>query len=315
MRLAAIDCGTNTIRLLIGDYELTDQGIIINELERSGEIVRLGVGVDRTGRLDEEAIERTLDFTRACAERFEHYGVQQARFVATSASRDAANRDVFVNGVWAILGFEPEVISGEEEAALAFLGSKVGSNVDMTHPRLVVDLGGGSTEFSLGTQYPDAYISTNMGSGRVTERFLSEGVTPASETAAREFVRSMLDTAAEQVDFSAAHSLVGLAGTITAVSAHALGLEYFDSQKIGGAQVPVEDMRRSCDAIIHATPEQLAQWEFIAPGRRSVIAAGALICDEMVARVAADTANTDHPVRHINVSLHDILDGIALSQL
>ncbi|MBO3725135.1 exopolyphosphatase [Actinomyces bowdenii] len=317
-RVAAIDCGTNTIRLLIADAHRRAGAVGLETLERRNEIVRLGQGVDRTGRLDDAALERTLAVVADFAAQCEHHGVPQGpehrRFVATSATRDAENREVFTTGVGRLLGIAPEVISGDEEARLAFAGSLLGTAAARA-PRLVVDLGGGSTELVLGVEAPSAAISLDIGSVRITERHLAHGVTPHGEAAARAEVRGLLEEAARVVDLSAPGLLVGMAGTITTVASHALGLEAFDPRAVDGAELGVEQVLASCEAIVHSSPEQREGWGFLSPGRRDVIAAGALVWSEIVARVAADTAAAGRPLRGTVTSLRDILDGVALSLL
>ena len=326
-RVAAIDCGTNTIRLLIAEAHRDDSGRPrLEVLRRRNEIVRLGQGVDRTGLLDPEALERTLaavaSYAADCAELGVTPGGDVRRFVATSATRDARNREDFVAGVRRLLGIEPEVVSGQEEARLSFTGSLLGAGEDegtpesgkrAPAPRLVVDLGGGSTELVLGVDAPSAAISLDTGSVRITERFLAGGVTTESEAAARAEVRGLLDEAERVVDLSAPGRLVGLAGTITTVTAHALDLQAFDPQALNGAELSPQAVLASCEAIIHSTPEQRASWGYLAPGRRDVIAAGALVWSEVVTRVVERTATAGRPLAHVTTSLYDILDGIALS--
>ena len=361
-RVAAIDCGTNTIRLLIADARVAPGGgaVRLVPLVRLNEIVRLGQGVDRTGRLDEAALERTLAVVGDYADRCRELGAQSVRFVATSATRDASNRAVFVEGVRELLGVEPEVVSGQEEARLSFAGSLLGADgggafpsADAGHAaagseaaataepdadpaaharpgagarsdagvrpgaggtrRLVTDLGGGSTELVLGVDAPAAAYSMNTGSVRVTERYLADGVTPASEAAARDHVRALLDRAGAVVDLGATRELVGLAGTITTVTAHALGLESFEPEAIDGARLDVGTVLASCEAIVHSTAAERESWGYLRPGRRDVIAAGALVWSEVIARVAEATAAHGHRLTHTVTSLHDILDGIALS--
>ncbi|RAX24490.1 MULTISPECIES: exopolyphosphatase [unclassified Actinomyces] len=344
-RVAAIDCGTNTIRLLVADAVRDERAgaVRLRPLHRSSTIVRLGQGVDRTGRLDPEALARTLavvrEYAATCAGLDVPLNAEHARFVATSATRDAENRDEFVDGVRAALGIVPEVVSGEEEARLSFAGSLLGADDDgapaagpaeadragqepakqrneATHgPRLVVDLGGGSTELVLGVDAPQAAYSMNTGSVRITERYLADGVTPAAEQAARAEVRALLDRAADAVDLGAATRLVGLAGTISTVTAHALGLDAFDRDAIDGAELSIARVLASCDAIVHSTAAQRESWGYLLPGRRDVIAAGALVWSEVVSRVAADTAAAGHPLTTAVTSLSDILDGIAISLL
>ena len=320
-RVAAVDCGTNTIRLLIADLIRDGVGRAhLEPLRRRNEIVRLGQGVDRTGMLDPAALERTLavveDYAADCAEFGVEHGEGNRRFVATSATRDARNREDFVVGVRRLLGVAPEVVSGQEEARLSFTGSLLGAHGSVdggAAPRLVVDLGGGSTELVLGVDAPAAAISLDIGSVRLTERYLADGVTPAAEEAARVEVRELLDRAARTVDLAATGRLVGLAGTITTVTAHALGLAEFDPEAIDGAELRVEDTVASCDAIVHSTAAERESWGYLRPGRRDVIAAGALVWSEVVARVVAETTAAGRPLGVVVTSLHDILDGIALS--
>ena len=326
-RVAAIDCGTNTIRLLIAEADRDDSGRPrLEVLRRRNEIVRLGQGVDRTGLLDPEALERTLaavaSYAADCTELGVAPGGDVRRFVATSATRDARNREDFVAGVSRLLGIDPEVVSGQEEARLSFTGSLLGAGEDegtpesgkrAPAPRLVVDLGGGSTELVLGVDEPSAAISLNTGSVRITERFLAAGVTPEAEAAARAEVRGLLDEAERVVDLSAPGRLVGLAGTITTVTAHALNLQAFDPQALNGAELSPQAVLASCEAIIHSTPEQRASWGYLAPGRRDVIAAGALVWSEVVTRVMERTTAAGRPLKRVTTSLYDILDGIALS--
>ena len=318
-RVAAVDCGTNTIRLLVADLTREETGRPrLEPLRRRNEIVRLGQGVDRTGLLDPAALERTLavveDYAADCAELGVEPGRAARRFVATSATRDARNRGDFAAGVRSLLGVDPEVVSGQEEAHLSFAGSLLGARgADGGAPRLVVDLGGGSTELVLGVDAPSAAISLDTGSVRITERFLAGGVTPESEAAARAEVRGLLDEAERVVDLSAPGRLVGLAGTITTVTAHALDLQAFDPQALNGAELSPQTVLASCEAIIHSTAEQRASWGYLAPGRRDVIAAGALVWSEVVSRVVERTTAAGRPLQRVTTSLYDILDGIALS--
>ena len=312
-RVAAVDCGTNTIRLLIADLIRDGAGRAqLEPLRRRNEIVRLGQGVDRTGMLDPAALERTLavvkDYAADCADLGVEPGEGNRRF--------ARNREDFVEGVRRLLGVAPEVVSGQEEARLSFTGSLLGAHESAdggAAPRLVVDLGGGSTELVLGVDAPAAAISLDIGSVRLTERYLADGVTPAAEEAARIEVRELLDRAARTVDLAATGRLVGLAGTITTVTAHALGLAEFDPEAIDGAELSVEDALASCDAIVHSTAAERESWGYLRPGRRDVIAAGALVWSEVIARVVAETTAAGRPLGVVVTSLHDILDGIALS--
>lgn len=345
-RVAAIDCGTNTIRLLVAEAWRDDHGRVhLEPLRRRSQIVRLGQGVDRTGRLDPQALERTLaavaDYAEDCRELGVPQGSGARRFVATSATRDAGNRDDFTAGVARLVGVEPQVVSGQEEARLSFAGSLLGDGdaggVDSAGTagtggaagaagvgpgraagaggaeRLVVDLGGGSTELVLGEQEPRSAVSLDTGSVRITERFLAGGAAPQALAAARSEVRALLDQAAEAVDLAAPARLVGLAGTVATVTAHALGLEHFDPAAIDGAELGVEAVLASCEAIVGSTSQERQRWGYLAPGRRDVIAAGALVWAEVVGRVAEETAAAGRPLEAVTTSLHDILDGIALS--
>lgn len=314
VRVAAIDCGTNSIRLLVADVDPTTGTLV--DLDRRMEVVRLGQGVDRTGELAAEALERTFDATERYARVVADLGAQRVRFVATSATRDARNRDVFVDGVRARLGVEPEVVSGEEEAALSFRGATGVVAAAHPGPFLVVDLGGGSTELVLGTTVPDAAWSMDVGCVRMTERHLrSDPPTAAEEQAARADVRAALDAAAGVVPLGKAATLVGLAGSVTTVTAHALGLAAYDRDRIDGAVLPVGTVLDACDDLLRRTREERAALGFMHPGRVDVIGAGALVWSEVVARVRDEVAAAGGTLADVVTSEHDILDGIALSQV
>lgn len=310
-RVAAIDCGTNSIRLLVADVAPDGS---LTDLVRRMEVVRLGQGVDRTGELAPEALARTLEMTREYAATIAELGAERVRFVATSATRDARNRQEFVDGVREILGVEPEVVAGDEEAELSFAGatSVLGSAYD--GPFVVVDLGGGSTEIVLGTTTPVAAHSMDVGCVRMTERHLNDD--PPSreqEDSARADVRAALDKAKQTVDLGQAVTLVGLAGSVTTVTAHALGLPAYDRDKINGAVLPVEEVLAACDSLVHMTRDERAALGFMHPGRVDVIAAGALVWSEVVARVRDEVAARGGTLTSVVTSEHDILDGIALS--
>lgn len=308
-RVAAIDCGTNSIRLLVAD--VADGSL--TEIDRRMEVVRLGQGVDQTGRLATDALERTLEATRRYAAIIGELGATRVRFVATSATRDAENRQDFVDGVREILGVEPEVVSGESEANLSFRGATV---VASAHPGpyLVVDLGGGSTELVLGESAPSAARSMNVGCVRMTERHLRTDPPTSDEiSAARADVRAALDEASADVDFGQTQTLVGLAGSVTTVTAHALGLESYQRDQINGAELSVDDVLATCDDLLNRTREQRADLGFMHPGRTDVIGAGALVWSEIVRRVRDDVAAAGGDLSSVVTSEHDILDGIALS--
>jgi exopolyphosphatase/guanosine-5'-triphosphate,3'-diphosphate pyrophosphatase len=310
-RVAAIDCGTNSIRLLLADVDAAGN---LTELDRRMEVVRLGQGVDRTGELAPDALARTLTATRDYAAAIDAAGAQQVRFVATSATRDARNRDEFFDGVRAALGVDVEVITGGEEAQLSFRGATGAVAEAHAGPFLVVDLGGGSTELVLGTGSVDASVSMDIGSVRMTERHLHSDPPSAAEIeAARADVRSHLDDAARVVPLAKTATLVGLAGSITTVTAHALGLTEYRRERVNQAELPVQTVLDSCAALVAAPRAERVAMGFLHPGRVDVIAAGALVWSEVIARVAADVAAAGGSLTSAVTSEHDILDGIALS--
>ncbi|MEU7292458.1 Ppx/GppA phosphatase family protein [Streptomyces exfoliatus] len=308
-RVAGIDCGTNSIRLLVADVTVPDSasgagstGELV-ELDRRMTIVRLGQGVDKTGRLAPEALERTFAACREYAAVIKELGAERLRFVATSASRDAENREDFVNGVVEILGVEPEVITGDQEAAFSFAGAT--GELHGTETYLVVDIGGGSTEFVTGNKHVEAARSVDIGCVRLTERHVRHDPPTAEEAEAiRADVRAALDLAAETVPITTAGTLVGLAGSVTTVAAIALGLPEYDSEKIHHARISAAQVAEVTDRLLASTHAERAAIPVIHPGRVDVIIAGALVLREIVERVGAS---------EVVVSEHDILDGIALS--
>ncbi|MGW4852243.1 Ppx/GppA phosphatase family protein [Streptomyces sp. NPDC004288] len=300
-RVAGIDCGTNSIRLLVADLH-PETGELV-ELDRRMTIVRLGQGVDQTGRLAPEALERTFAACRAYAGVIEELGAERLRFVATSASRDAENRQDFVDGVVEILGVEPEVITGDQEAAFSFTGATGELHGD--DRRLVVDIGGGSTEFVVGNRHVEAARSVDIGCVRLTERHVRHDPPTAEEVAAiRADVRAALDLAAATVPIDTADTLVGLAGSVTTVAAIALGLPEYDSEKVHHSRISAAQVAEVTERLLASTHDERAAISVIHPGRVDVIIAGALVLREIVERVGA---------REVVVSEHDILDGIALS--
>jgi exopolyphosphatase/guanosine-5'-triphosphate,3'-diphosphate pyrophosphatase len=306
-RVAAVDCGTNSLRLLVADVD--PDADTLRDVVRTMEVVRLGEGVDRTGRIAPEAMARTLRVARRYARRCEAAGVERLRFVATSASRDAANAAEFTAGVREALGVEPEVISGREEAALSFRGAirdLVGRHPE---PFLVVDLGGGSTELVLGARDVVASTSVDVGCVRMTERHLhADPPTGAEVDAATADVDAALDRAQARVRFDRARTLVGLAGSVTTVTAHALGLQRYDAGRIHGSSLEVHAVLAACDDLLAMSRSQRAGLPFMHPGRVDVIGAGALVWGRVVDRVAAASGMT-----RVVTSEHDILDGIAWS--
>lgn len=310
-RVAAIDCGTNSIRLLVAD--VAPDGTLV-DLVRRMEVVRLGAGVDRTGELDPVALERTLAKTREYAATIVELGAERVRFVATSATRDARNRQDFVDGVREVLGVEPEVVAGAEEARLSFAGATSVIGSGRAAPYVVVDLGGGSTELVLGAEAPAGEFSMDVGCVRMSERhLLSDPPTAEQVAAARADVRAALDAAEEHVDLGAARTLVGLAGSVTTVTAHALRLSAYDRDTINGAVLPVTVVLEACRDLLAMPREQRAALGFMHPGRVDVIGAGALVWSEVVARVAQRVAERGGELTDVLTSEHDILDGIALS--
>lgn len=306
-RVAAIDCGTNSIRLLIADLDPATGEI--TDLDRRMIINRLGQGVDSTGRLAPEALERTFAACREYAAVIGENGVgpDHLRFVATSASRDAENAADFTKGVREILGVEPEVVSGDEEARLSFTGAtKELTGEAVEPPYLVFDLGGGSTEFVLGTDEVEAARSVDIGCVRLTERHFAgvELPTLGQISAAKADIRAALDEAAEVVPLTGAATLVGLAGTVTTVAAIALGLPAYDSEAVHHARIQLAEVREVVGMLLTSTHEQRAAIPVMHPGRVDVIAAGALVLLEIMERTGA---------AEVVVSEHDILDGIAWS--
>ena len=311
-RVAGIDCGTNSIRLLVADVDPATGALV--DVERTMEVVRLGQGVDRTGRIAPEALERALAATRRYATRCTELGVEAIRYVATSATRDAENRREFVDGVRTAIGVEPEVIDGAEEARLSFRGATGVLGSRHPGPLLVVDLGGGSTELVLGTDAPVASYSMDVGCVRMTERHLhSDPPTTSEIAAAAADVRAALDAASAMVPLERTVTLVGLSGTVTTVTAHALGLPRYDPHVIDGTVLPVEVVLAAADDLLHRTHAQRAALGFMHPGRVDVIGGGALVWAEVVRRVQRDVAGAGRLLGPVVTSEHDILDGIALS--
>jgi exopolyphosphatase/guanosine-5'-triphosphate,3'-diphosphate pyrophosphatase len=297
-RVAAVDCGTNSIRLLIAD--ITGGGK--SDLHREMRIVRLGEGVDRTGSLAPQAIERTraalVDYAATCRD----LDVEHVRMVATSASRDASNSADFRSMVVDVLGAEPEVISGDEEAALSFLGAIK----DLTGgPFLVMDIGGGSTEVVLGDDSVMAARSVDVGCVRLTERHLHGDPPTAAEIAAAERdVEAAISLVREVVDVEQARTAVGLAGSVTTVAALALGLPSYDAEQIHLSRISAAAVDKVATDLLAMTRAQRAALPVMHPGRADVIGAGALILRTLVDRLA---------LPEVLVSEADILDGIAWS--
>ncbi|MFC4222610.1 Ppx/GppA phosphatase family protein [Lysinibacter cavernae] len=323
--VAAIDCGTNSIRLLIAKSELQADGTWspLVDIVRDMRVVRLGYGVDKTGEFAPEALVRTLEATRYYAELIQQHSAERVRFVATSATRDARNRDEFIAGVHEALGIDPEVISGDEEADLSFRGavSVVDSFASATDsgnlgaPYLVADLGGGSTEVVLGTAAPEAAFSMDIGSVRLTERH--QGITDADArlAAVTHDIHAALDVAERHVDLSKTATLIGVAGTVTTVTAHALRLPKYDPAAINGATIPTSTFLDACDELASLHKEALAALPYMHPGRVDIIGVGATIWGELIRRVSDRVSAAGGQLQTVTTSEHDILDGIALSLL
>ncbi|MGC4745791.1 exopolyphosphatase [Micromonospora sp. DT201] len=307
--MAAIDCGTNSIRLLVADLPEESAGsqTPLVDLTRRMEIVRLGQGVDRTGRLAPEAIERTRVALASYAADIEKLGAERVRMCATSASRDAANAADFTEMVQRTLGVAPEVVTGDEEARLSFTGAVRGLPADAKEPFLVVDIGGGSTEFVVGDRAEGvrAAISVDIGCVRMTERHLpGDPPTPEQVAAAQADIAAAVDRALAVVPGREAATLVGLAGSVTTVVAIAQGLREYDPERIHHARVSYETVAQVTAELLGQTREQRLTVPVMHPGRADVIGAGALVL-----RVIMERAGMPSVV----ASEHDILDGIAWS--
>jgi exopolyphosphatase/guanosine-5'-triphosphate,3'-diphosphate pyrophosphatase len=341
VRVAAVDCGTNSLRLLIAD--VNSQAGELTDVIRRMEIVRLGQGVDATGRLAPDALARTFRVLEEYAEAVRNASAASVRMAATSATRDAANAAEFVRGVTGILGVAPEVLSGHEEACLSFTGATAelaaarptapaehrgepsggaspsgeaspdggaSPSGDTPPPYLVVDIGGGSTEFVLGADQPGAAepvaaLSVNIGCVRMTERHLRGDPPTAGEiSAATADIDAALDTVAAEVPAASARTLIGLAGSVTTVAGIALGLPAYDPGRIHHARIPAGQVHAVTRDLLGQTRQQRGQIGVMHPGRIDVIGAGALVLDRVLDRFGfADVVASEH----------DILDGLAWS--
>ncbi|WP_273412227.1 Ppx/GppA phosphatase family protein [Corynebacterium appendicis] len=306
-RVAAVDCGTNSIRLLIHDSAA-------GEICREMTIVRLGEGVDATGQFSPDAIARTRDALETYVERMVAEGVEAVRMVATSATRDAANRDEFFGMTRELLGrIQPgaaaEVISGEEEAVLSFRGATTDLD-DARAPFCVIDLGGGSTEFIVGGE--GAY-STRMGCVRITERFMRTDPPTAQETAdAREYIDSLIDDALATVPLSHAATFVGCAGTFTTLSAIAQDLDAYDPEAIHCSEITFDDMRAVTAKLRAQTAAQRLENPVMHAGRADVIGSGATVVEQLMTAIEKETGGA---VTSFVISEKDILDGIVAGLL
>jgi exopolyphosphatase/guanosine-5'-triphosphate,3'-diphosphate pyrophosphatase len=300
VRVAAVDCGTNSIRLLVADVD----GDRKTDVHREMRVVRLGQGVDRTGELALEALERTrvacVDYAATCGK----LGAERVRMVATSATRDARNRDDFRSMVQDVLGVVPEVVSGDEEAALSFDGATRGLD-PAQGPFLVMDIGGGSTELVLGTSSPQAALSVDVGCVRLTERhLLDDPPTPSQVAAAEADVDEALALVRAAVPVEQARTAVGLAGSVTTVAAIALGLRDYDPDRIHLSRIPAADVADVASRLVAMSRAERAALPVMHPGRVDVIGAGALVLATIVDRLG---------LPDVVVSEADILDGIAWS--
>ena len=299
-RVAAIDCGTNSIRLLIADIT----GGNFREIYRTMEIVRLGQGVDKNKAFHPDALDRTLKATALFAEEIARRGVERMRFCATSATRDASNRELFIDGVKSLLGVAPEVISGEEEAALSFKGATkelrgVGA------PYLVIDIGGGSTEFVFGSERVEFAKSQNIGCVRMSERHFSSIPPQAEEIAgAKADIDEAIKGAAEIVPITEAKTLIAVAGTATTVAAAALGLSTYDRHSIHLSRISAEKTHQVSEMFLSLNRDEIAALGYMHPGRVDVIGAGSLVLSRIMTLTGAE---------EFVASESDILDGMAWS--
>jgi exopolyphosphatase/guanosine-5'-triphosphate,3'-diphosphate pyrophosphatase len=300
VRVGAIDCGTNSIRLLVTDVDGGGQADVHREMR----VVRLGQGVDRTGELAPDALERTraavVDYAATCRE----LGAERVRMVATSATRDARNRDAFHDMVVDALGVAPEVVSGAEEAALSFDGATRGLD-PADGPFLVMDIGGGSTELVLGSTSPQAALSVDVGCVRLTERHLADDPPTAPQIAAAQAdVDAALARVRAVVPVEQASTAVGLAGSVTTVAAIALALDAYDPDRIHLSRIAAADVAAVSSRLLAMTRAERAALPVMHPGRVDVIGAGALVLATLVDRLG---------LADVVVSEADILDGIAWS--
>ena len=304
-RVAAIDCGTNSIRLLISDIDTSTN--TATDVCREMRIVRLGEGVDKTNAFSPRALERTFKAIDEYEEILLKHKVENLRFVATSATRDAQNKAMFIKGVIDRLRIVPEVIAGTEEAALSFDGATRSLRQKHKAPFLIIDLGGGSTELVIGDQEPTGAYSMDVGCVRMTERHTPGGnPTKTQEEAIRTDVRNALKEAAKKVDWQKAQTIVGVAGTVTTVAAHILKLKTYDPEVLHGASISAQQISQTAQDFISLTPSQRAALPYMHEGRIEVITAGSIVLDEVMKAIGAQT---------LIASERDILDGVAWSQV
>ncbi|GDX17778.1 hydrolase [Actinomycetes bacterium] len=304
-RVAAIDCGTNSIRLLISDIDTSTN--TATDVVREMRIVRLGEGVDKTHAFSPRALERTFKAVEEYDKLLLKHNVEHVRFVATSATRDAQNKAMFIKGVIDRLRIVPEVIAGVEEAALSFDGATRPLRQKHSAPFLIIDLGGGSTELVIGDQEPTGAYSMDVGCVRMTERHTPGGnPTKEQEAAIRADVRSALKAADTKVDWKTAKTVVGVAGTVTTVAAHVLNLKTYDPEVLHGASITAEQISQTAQDFITLTPAQRGALPYMHEGRIEVITAGSIVLDEVMKGIGAQT---------LIASERDILDGVTWSQV
>ncbi|MBM6699064.1 Ppx/GppA family phosphatase [Bifidobacterium pullorum subsp. saeculare] len=317
--VAGIDCGTNSIRLKVARVDAAGMHEIV---PRQLRVIRLGQGVDRTHRFADEALERAYQAAREFAAILAEHQVDGLRFVATSATRDAQNREEFEDGIERILGVRPEVIPGTEEADLSFLGAtSVVDRGELPAPYLVVDLGGGSTELVLGgdgeTLPADrvaAAYSMDIGSVRMTERHLrTDPPTPAEIAQAVEDIDRHIDEAFATVPAGRTRTIIGVSGTVTTMTALAMGLTAYDHRAVDGHRLPLEEAYAVDDRFLNMTRAERSAYKTIHPGRIDVVGGGALVWSRVLAKVA-EAAREDHGgvIDSFVASEHGLLDGIVL---
>ncbi|KAB7789692.1 Ppx/GppA phosphatase family protein [Bifidobacterium leontopitheci] len=317
--VAGIDCGTNSIRLKISRVDADGMHDIVPRILR---VVRLGQDVDKTHRFADDALDRAYAAAAEFAGVLSRHHVDGLRFVATSATRDAQNRDTFEDGIESILGVRPEVIPGTEEADLSFLGAtSVVSRGELQPPYLVVDLGGGSTELVLGgdgvtapaTQVQAAF-SMNIGSVRMTERHLRHD--PPTEEEIAEAIADVdehIDEAFRTVPAGKARTIIGVSGTVTTMSALVLGLKEYDHRRVDGARFAMKDAYEIDDRFLRMTRDERRQYKTIHPGRIDVVGGGAIVWSRVLAKVSQAAAEDHGGVLDSYVaSEHGLLDGIVL---
>jgi exopolyphosphatase/guanosine-5'-triphosphate,3'-diphosphate pyrophosphatase len=316
LRVAAIDCGTNSIRLLVADLDREGDKVRLADVHREMRVVRLGEGVDATGRLSGAAIDRTWSALADYTAILRAAGAVKVRMAATSATRDAANRQEFIDMVRSTLGHDPEVITGAEEAELSFRGA-VGDLDPASGPFLVVDIGGGSTEMVVGSATDSdvdiaAEVSLDLGCVRITERIL-RGDPPTKDERAQawKWANAMLAEGLDKLPVDTVRRIVPVSGTATTVAAAALRLPTYDPDRIHLARIRSDRLHVVAESLLGATRAHRAALGYMHPGRVDVIGGGALILSALVSlvgpRVARGCAD------EVTVSEHDILDGLALS--